>query len=117
MATRDKLRALKTSKGQADTGSQHLYEETPTEHLRARLCPGAAQERGHVPLSPFRPRRTFPDLSKLLSPSLPVCSLLGECFCTLTLPLPEDFFFGSGSRIFPARQLLCGGTELPAALH
>lgn len=92
MDTRDKLEALKTSKGRADTGSQHPYEETPTEHLRACLCPGAAQERGRVSLSPFHPRGMFPDSSKLPFPSLSRCSLLGEGFYTLPLPLPEDFF-------------------------
>lgn len=117
--TRNEGRALKISKGRADAGPQHPYEETPTGHPRACRCPGTAQElgeRGCCSLSPFLPREAIPDLSQLPFPSLSGCPLLGECFCTLSLPLPQDYFFGSGSLIFPARRLLHRGTELLAAL-
>lgn len=118
MDTCNKLRALKISKGWADMGAQHPYGQTPREHPRARPCPGAAKElseRGSFSLSPFLPRGMVTGVSKLPLSALSGRSLLAKCCCTLSPPLPQNYFFGSRSLIFPARQLLHGGTESLAA--
>lgn len=120
MDTHNKLGALKISKGRTRIWPQYPHEGTPTARPRACLCPGAAQElseRGSFSLSPFLPRGMITDVSKLPLSSLSRCSLLAKCFCILSLPLPQDYFFGSRSLIFPAQQFLHGGTELLAASH